>query len=125
MKEIHPHTFGRDRGLEVLVDIINKSPKHLRKRANSFIQKYIRELGQFQYIKDYQVRMWLLQRTKQFYSNELTQDKLFDNKLKDFINNALVTLYRNKYREFEQKGFRGSDGRWHNFKRNCYGKVFN
>jgi len=41
-KLIQKHTFGVDRGIEVLVDILNSCPKEERKRATAFFQRYYR-----------------------------------------------------------------------------------
>ena len=119
---MHKHTFGKDRGLEVLTIILDESPKQQRKRACAFIQKYIRELEQLQHVPDSSVRVWWLQRICRFYKDELKQNTIYNDKLKDFINNALVTWYRNKMREFEHRGFRNENGKWCSADRNVKGE---
>ena len=101
---MHKHTFGTERGSEILIDILDKGPVYQKKHMNSFLQKYISELEQLQFVKNYRVKMWWLERIYQYYKNKLINDNIVDQKVKDFGNNVIVSLYRTKIRLWELRG---------------------
>jgi hypothetical protein len=98
------HTFGKDRGSEILVEILNKSSKRQKKYMGSFLQKYILELEELRFVQNYQIKIGWLERIYQYYKRKLATDLILVPEIKDFGNNTLVSLYRNKLRQWELRG---------------------
>lgn len=80
------------------------------------------ELEQLKYVKDYGVKIAWLERIYKYYKKLLEEDRLFTLKVKDFGHNLLITHFRTKLRTWQQKGYTGPDGKWHNKRRNVSGQ---
>jgi len=101
---MHKHTFGKDRGFEILTSILDQGPKDQKRKINKIFTKYILELRELQFIHDYTIKIRWLERICYYYKEKLSTDISINEQIKDFGNNIIVSLYRNKLRQWELRG---------------------